>query len=216
MGNLDLTGLSQQEKVELLNRLQADLKREDNERREAFEQMRDDFLKRVKTRFMDYAAQGKDFKNWLRGESESYFDLLREYGKLRSEDQLSFTVTGEDFKFIVKGNKVKGFDDRADIAEKRLVEFLRNWVKSSDKGESDPMYKLAMTMIQRNGNGDLDYKSISALYSLEDSFNDPEYSEIMNLFKESNRVENTVINFYFEEKNKYNLWQKVEPSFNRI
>lgn len=71
-------------------------------------------------------------------------------------------------------------------------------------------------MIQRNGNGDLDYKSISALYSLEDSFNDPEYSEIMNLFKESNRVENTVINFYFEEKNKYNLWQKVEPSFNRI
>ena len=69
MGNLDLTGLSQQEKAELLNRLQADLKREDNERREAFEQMRDDFLKRVKTRFMDYAAQGKDFKNWLRGES---------------------------------------------------------------------------------------------------------------------------------------------------
>ncbi len=43
MGNLDLTGLSQQEKAELLNRLQADLKREDNERREAFEQMRDDF-----------------------------------------------------------------------------------------------------------------------------------------------------------------------------
>ena len=35
MGNLDLTGLSQQEKAELLNRLQADLKREDNERREA-------------------------------------------------------------------------------------------------------------------------------------------------------------------------------------
>ena len=29
MGNLDLTGLSQQEKAELLNRLQADLKRSD-------------------------------------------------------------------------------------------------------------------------------------------------------------------------------------------
>ncbi len=46
-----------------------------------------------------------------------------------------------------------------------------------------------MAMLERNRYGDLDYKSISKLYELEPRFNDPEYSEIMQLFKESNVVE---------------------------
>jgi hypothetical protein len=38
----------------------------------------------------------------------------------------------------------------------------------------------------------------------------------MQLFKEANVMEGTAIHFYFEEKNKYNVWNKVEPSFNRV
>ena len=40
---------------------------------------------------------------------------------------------------------------------------------------------------------------MSKLYELEDRF-DSEYTEIMDLFRESNVVEGTVIRFYFEEK----------------
>jgi hypothetical protein len=141
---------------------------------------------------------------------------MKEYGKLKRDDQLGFKISDDEFYMQVKGNKVKKFDERADMAEKRLVEFLENWVEASEKGTKDPMYKLAIMMIQRNENGDLDYKSISRLYELEEDFNDPGYSEIMQLFRESNVVECTAIHFYFEEKNKYNVWNKVEPSFNRL
>jgi hypothetical protein len=165
---------------------------------------------------MAYVEAGKEFKAWLRGEAETWFEIMREYGKLKSADQLSFTISDDDFKMQVKGAKVKGFDERADIAEKRLVDFLKEWVKNSEKGEKDPMYKLAMMMIQRNDAGDLDYKSISRLYELESDFNSPAYSEIMRLFKESNVVEATAIHFYFETKDKYNIWSKCEPSFNRM
>jgi hypothetical protein len=38
----------------------------------------------------------------------------------------------------------------------------------------------------------------------------------MRLFKESNVVNRISIKFYFEEKDRYNTWHKLEPSFNRL
>ena len=76
-----------------------------------------------------------------------------------------FEVKNDTFKVSVKGNRVKGFDERADVAEKRLVDYLNAWIgKKGDDGRN-PMYKLAMSLLQRNEAGDLDYKSISACTS---------------------------------------------------
>lgn len=116
----------------------------------------------------------------------------------------------------MKGNRVKRFDERADIAEKRLIDYLSKWIKQRGDGERNPIYKLAMSLLQRNEYGDLDYKSISRLYELEEDFNDTEYTEIMQLFRESNTVEGNVIRFYFEEKDELNKWKRIEPSFNQI
>ncbi|MDR2002131.1 MAG: DUF3164 family protein [Prevotella sp.] len=213
---IDVSTLTPEERDALLNTLTAQKTKDEAETKKAYENLRTDFIARVKSRFNQYVDSGKDFKNWLRDESEAYFDVLREYGKLKRPEQLGFVVSDDDFKMQVKGAKVKKFDERADIAEKRLVEFLNDWVKNSEKGANDPMYKLAMMMIRRNEAGDLDYKSISNLYELESDFNNPEYSDIMRLFNESNTVEATAIHFYFETKDKYNVWRKVEPSFNRM
>ena len=78
------------------------------------------------------------------------------------------------------------------------------------------MYQLAMTLLERNKYGDLDYKSVSKLYDLESKFNDPEYSAIMDLFKESNTVERTATNYYFEERDGRGVWRRIEISFNRL
>ena len=215
MSTIDLSKLSPSEKSDLLRKLSEEQKVEASRRKEAYEALRMDFIHRIKQKFYMYVEETREFKKWLRNEAEAWYEIMKEYGKLKREDQIGFTLSDENFSFQVKGNKVKGFDERADIAEKRLVDFLTKWVETSEKGTKDPMYKLAMMMIQRNESGDLDYKSISRLYELEEDFNDSEYSEIMKLFRESNVVEKTAIHFYFEEKNKYNIWNKVEPSFNR-
>ena len=213
---IDVNNLSPEERDALLKNLTEQKTKEESANKKAYEGLRADFIARVKSRFNDYVAAGKDFKGWLREESEAFLEVLRQYGNLKRADQLGFVVADGDFKMQMKGAKVKKFDERADIAEKRLVDFLKDWIKDSEKGESDPMYKLAMKMIERNEAGDLDYKSISALYALESDFNSPEYSDIMRLFKEAHTVEGTAIHFYFETKNKYNVWRKVEPSFNRL
>ena len=61
----------------------------------------------------------------------------------------------------------------------------------------------------------LDYKSISKLYELEDRF-DGEYKAIMDLFRESNLVQKTAINYYFWLRDEKNVWQRIEPSFCRM
>lgn len=102
------------------------------------------------------------------------------------------------------------------MAAARLIDFLKAWIGGREKGADDPMYQLAMTLLERNRKGDLDYKSISKLYDLEAQFNDPEYSEIMQLFKESNVVNGTAINFYFHQRDERGVWHRIEPSFNRM
>jgi hypothetical protein len=196
---IDLSALTPAQKQELLRRLSEESRQENRRRREAYEALRLEFLYSVHDRLTRYMEDGRMFKEWLRGETESWFTVMKEYGQLKNGDnQLGFAISDGTFKMNVKGNKVKKFDERADVAEKRLVDFLNAWVARSEKGVSDPMYKLAMLMIQRNEAGELDYKSISRLYELEGDFADPEYSSIMQLFKESNVVEGTAINFYLK------------------
>lgn len=213
---MDISKLSKQERADLLRTLNEEQKADDIRRKDAYESIRVKFIVDVKERLMRHVQDCKDFKEWLRGEAESFMEVLTEYGKLKRTEQLGFTVGDEDFKIQVKGSRIKKFDERADVAEKRLVDFLNAWIGKTDGGGKNPMYKLAMSMIQRNEAGDLDYKSISRLYELEEDFNDAEYTEIMTLFRESNTVEGSVISFYFEQKDKYNNWTKIEPSFNRM
>ena len=97
-------------------------------------------------------------------------------------DQRSYTITDGDFRLEISSNKVKGFDERADLAAERLIDYLKRYMKQSEKGSDDPMYQMAMTLLERNKAGDLDYKSISKLYELEDKF-DSEYSEIYDAFQ---------------------------------
>ena len=41
-------------------------------------------------------------------------------------------------------------------------------------------------------------------------------TEIMQLFKESNVVNGTAINFYFHQRDERGVWHRIEPSFNRM
>lgn len=213
---MDIDKLTEKERDVLLAKLSAKKKQDAISRRRNYQKARVKFITSVERRLRKYVKDGKAFKEWLRVEAETYYNMLKDYGELKREEQLGFTVNSENFRIQVKGNRVKRFDERADIAVKRLMDYLDGWIKRSGNGDGNPLYKLAMSLLQRNEYGDLDYKSISRLYELEGDFNDPEYSEIMQLFRESNTVEGNVIRFYFEERDELNRWKRLEPSFNQM
>ncbi|MFR9547232.1 MAG: DUF3164 family protein [Rikenellaceae bacterium] len=213
---MDITNLSKEQKQELFAQLQKEQQSDVNERREAYEKLRKDVVERIKERVVTTGATVKELFDFVKDETSAFYAIMSEYGALSRDGQMNYTLMEDDFKVEVRTHKIKKFDERAELAAARLVEFLKEWMAKSAKGVDDPMYQLAMSMLSRNQNGDLDYKSISKLYEMEDKFNDPNYSEIMTLFKESNKVDSTTTNFYFHKRSDMGVWSRVEVSFNRM
>ncbi|WP_288317119.1 DUF3164 family protein [uncultured Muribaculum sp.] len=199
----------------MLEELRAEERQATRDRREAYESIRAQFMHEVKGHLLPLVENVREFRDWIEREAEGFYAIMREYGQLRKEDQSSFTIVDGDMKIEVRSNKVKTFDERADMAAERLMEYLKAYVAGSEKGYDDPMYQLAMTLLERNRQGDLDYKNISKLYEMEDRF-DEEYKSIMSLFRESHTVTKTATNFYFSQRDKNGVWRRIEPSFCRL
>ncbi len=212
----DIRNMTTEQLEQLLAQRQEADRQAAEDKRKAYEATKAEFLSALESRTRETVAAVREFYDFVVMETGAFYELMRDYGALRSTAQRGYAIQNERFKIEVKSNKVKGFDERADIAAGRLIEFLNSWIQGRDHGADDPMYQLAMAMLERNRYGDLDYKSISKLYELERRFNDPEYSEIMQLFKESNVVERMAVNFYFYERTNMGSWRKLEPSFNRM
>ena len=185
-------------------------------KREAYEGIRAELVQNIEGKVRAVREEVKGLHGFCVHELTAFRETLQEYGQLRHVGQMNYTLQEGDFRIEVRSCKVKRFDERADVAATRLIDFLKEWIEDKEDGLDNPMYQLAMTLLERNKNGDLDYKSISKLYELEDRFNDAEYSEIMKLFKEAHLVEGTSTNFYFFERNDMGVWVKLEVSFNRM
>ncbi|MDR0937968.1 MAG: DUF3164 family protein [Mediterranea sp.] len=214
---MDISKLTKEERRELLEQLRRTERADEQVRKEAYEGLREAFMRDVWDHLHPVTNDVAYFREWLEGECKAFRETMREYGKLRrGEGQESYTIVEGDFKMEVRSNKVKAFDERADLAAERLVNYLKAYVGRTEKGTEDPMYQLAMTLLERNKQGDLDYKSVSKLYELEGRFDD-EYAEIMRLFKESNVVYKTATNYYFSGRDpETGVWKHVEPSFCRL
>lgn len=214
--SVDIKSLSKEQRAALMAQLQQEEKEDRIARRETYEALRGEFMHEVKTNVLEMVNAVTGFRGWLEKEADAFTKVMKEYGQVKSDEQRSYTITDGDFRLEVKSNKVKGFDERADMAADRLIDYLKRYMQNSEKGSDDPMYQMAMTLLERNKTGDLDYKSISKLYELEDKF-DEEYADIMRLFKEANVVQRNATNYYFIRRNPENgVWTRIEPSFCRL
>ena len=192
---MNIKDMSKEERARLLAELQNEEKQSRIERRETYEGLRAEMMHDVWQRLTRIVTDVRGFHDWLQGEVESFVSVMRDYGQVRKTDQRSYTITDGDFRLEISSNKVKGFDERADLAAERLIDYLKRYMNKA---------------------GALDYKSISKLYELEDKF-DSEYSEIMTLFKEANVIQKNAVNYYFSKKNQdTNVWERIEPSFCRL
>lgn len=212
----DFSEMSVAELEVLLAAKREDEKSVKQRQRAAYEELRTKTVADIRERVTQAVEVVRGLFDFVQAETDGFKAVMAEYGQLRFENQQSFTLQEGDFKVEVKSNKVKKFDERADMAATRLIEFLNAWMKRSERGVDDAMYQLAMTLLERNKMGELDYKSISKLYELEGRFGDTEYSAIMQLFKESNIVNGTATNYYFWQRSESGVWMKMEPSFNRM
>jgi hypothetical protein len=214
---VDISTLSAEDIAELLKKKKEEERQLRLTKRDAYEGLRNDLLDRLEAKVRDTKINVDGLFDFVIDETGAFRAVMTEYGELKHSEQMSYTLKNDHFKVEIKKNKVKKFDERADVAAMRLRDFLRNWIKGRENGTNDPMYQLAMSLMERNKFGELDYKSISKLYDLEDKFGSDDYSAIMQLFRESNVVNSTATNFYFSElDDTTGVWKRIEVSFCRL
>ena len=77
---MDIDKFSEKERDLLLAKLAADKKRKELAKRKNYQKLRTKFLSSVEKRIRKYVKDGQELKEWLRLESESYYNALKEYG----------------------------------------------------------------------------------------------------------------------------------------
>ncbi|GAA4465317.1 hypothetical protein GCM10023093_17310 [Nemorincola caseinilytica] len=146
-------------------------------------------------------AQMTELKQEAFGDMAKFRLEMMEYGDIRGgeKNKGSFELKNEQYKIVFKNSTVKAFDERAELAEKKLKEFLGTFVKRKDK----PAYELVMALLERNDKtGDFDINLINRLYKMRDKFDDPLWHEAIDLFQESYSPYGSAQYIQFFERNK--------------
>lgn len=214
---MDTSNLTTAEKLSLLENLKSEEKDLKIRNQKAYTGLKSDFLKDIFHMAEKQEEEVCRFHRYISEQVESFFDIMVEYAAAKPALKTkSFSIIEGNYKLEKKVSKVKKFDERADIAAERLVQFLSSYIETKEGGENDPIYQLAMLAISKTRGGEFDNKQVANLYKIEEQFNSPEFSEIVSLFKQAHTVDSTVTHYYFWKKDVNEVWQRVELSFNKL
>jgi hypothetical protein len=206
---------TKQQIEELRNKL-AELEQEDNEaekqKREAYEKERENITAALCTTASYLQRELAQFKAEAFRITDAFYLKMLEYGDIRfgKKNKGSFEIKTETFKVQVASQIVKGFDERAVMAEEKIKLFLTGFVKKRDR----QVFELVNALLERNEiNGDFDINMINRLYKMETKYDDPNWREGIKLFKESYNPTGTAKYIRFSIKNERGEWDSIILDF---
>lgn len=212
---LVIEGMSTAELEQMLKERKKAEREEKKERRAAYEQERDALVEELSDFAMALHGQMLDLKYEAMKKLTKFREVMLEYGSLRrgEHNKGSFEIKTDKYKIKFTSQINKRFDERADLAETKLKEFLLKTVKKRDQ-ES---YRMIMALLERTKGGDFDIDLINRLYTMEDAFDDPLWKEALSLFKESYSPIGTAVYVQFSRKvESNNSWENIVLDFAKI
>lgn len=152
----------------------------------------------------------KDFKEQAFETMQTIYALLQEYSERHSDGKGNFRIQEGDLRITYKKQGKGFFDERADQAEKHIIDFV-NTRFESDADTKD----LIFSLLERKKD-ELDINLIQKLYALEDRFNDDNWKRGIALLKESYSYNHSKDYILFEERDKNGAWKNISLNFAAI
>lgn len=214
--NPALADISIEEIQELLKEKEAAALAEKQAKRKEYEDQREHLIDTLGGFAASLSNQMLDLKLEAFMELAKFRSRMMEYGDIRGKEKNkgSFELKNDKYKIIFRSQINKCFDERAELAEKKLKEFLGTFVKKSDKRA----YELVMALLERNDKtGDFDINLINRLYKMRDKFDNPLWHAALDLFQESYSPYGTAQYIQFLMKNeKTNGYDAIVLDFAKI
>lgn len=213
---IDLSELSPQELQAALKEANKKARENRDKQQKQYEKEREELILEL---MEDAIAVGRLMQH-LKSKSMERLTAFRgkmlEYGQLRKGEanKGTFEIKTGRYKIQFTNHEIKGFDERATMAEAKLKLFLANTVKKRDL----QLHDLILSLISRNHkSGDFDIALINRLYQMEDRFDDANWKEAIKLFKES-FVANKTAQYvrFFVRKGEGDQWEAINLDFAKI
>lgn len=204
--------------VEQLEAMLAEKKKAETEKekkkRLEYEKFRNDAVISMASSAKELSLQIQDFHKDTKTIMESFKNKLEEYGKIRGNSKGGFQLLSDDkkYKVVYAFNSKSGYDERADKAEELLKDFMNDVIRKKDK----TMHGIIMSLLERNGKGQLEHSRVQDLYKYENDYDDPRWKEAIRLFKESFMIKGSKMSIYFYELNEMGGYDLVPLNFSSL
>lgn len=200
-----------EEELEAALALKRAAKAEEREKkRTQLEALKTDVLKSISNGALKLHESIKAFKNSAFESMTSYYDLLQDYSDRMRDGKGNFTIENDSFRIKFRNQTVRGFDERADQAEKHIIDFV-NYQWQGDESTRE----LIMSLLERKA-GALDIDNVQKLYKLEDKFDNENWIRGLQLLKESYTTTNTKSYIQIEERDENGAWNPIVLNFASI
>lgn len=195
---------NQNNKVEQLRRqlaeAEAEEKRDREQKRSTYETDRETLINDLSADAYQIAVLMLSLKSKSIAGLNDFRARMLEYGDLRrgERNKGSFELKNDQWKITFSSQTIKKFDERAYIAEKKINEFLKSFLRKKDRDTHDFISGL---LKRDEETGQFDIDMINRLYKFEDRFDDPNWKEGIKLFKEAYSPYGTTQYVRFYQKN---------------
>lgn len=199
MNKIDLSQIPAAELEAALEEKRSQERSEYAKKKEAYESERNKMVERLVSVAQALHGDMRMFKQKTITELENFAERAHAYGDIRQHSKGGFSLRNEagDMKVMYERNVVSEYDERADMAEELLRDFLGDMVKKADT----KAYEIITGLLQRGSKGDFNPAAIAALIKMEDKFQDERWVNAMKLFKESynSRLVAMNVSFYIKD-----------------
>jgi hypothetical protein len=144
---------------------------------------------------------------------ESFRELMKEYGDLKSNSKGGYSIINKDASARVryKFRNLGEYDERSDTALELIYNFFERQLKPTDEG----MYNLLLKSLQRK-EGKLEYSRVAELLKFESQYEDADWKKGCELLKESFVQTGTKYYIEVEEKDDNGSWRTLQLNLSSL
>lgn len=192
------------------NKVLAEKKRE----KIKYEKERDKTITTAITQVLKLNEKMKEFKSYLSELMEKQHESLTAYGEIRSNSKGGFSIVSADGTMRVTRTRdtMPLWDERGTKAVAMLKEFLEETSKKRD----EDLFKILMGFLAKNDKGDLEYSKVMDLLKHRDTFQDPRWTEGLDLLTESYNIHFRCFGYEFALKDAEGKWKPVSLNFTSL
>lgn len=210
MNTVDPTQLTDEQFAAEMKRREEIKQKEAEKQLKAYESLKTDGVITLCNIAKGINSDLKDFKIQAFEVMTTLYEMLKEYSSRHADGKGNFKLEVENFRVTYRRQGKPTFDERADQAEKHIIDFVNNKF-ANDEDTKD----LIMSLLERK-KGDLDINLIQKLYAMENRFADDNWKKGIALLKESYKYSHSKDYISFEERNEKGEWQNINLQFSNI